>query len=77
MFFKHLIPPFAKMCIFFNMRMEQLHFPLCQMLRKLILRHALEKGVFFFSNTELMFWIGFVKFKATSCLSEAYLLLFG
>lgn len=74
MFFKHLIPPFAKICIFFYMWMGQLHLPLCQMFKNL--RHALEKGMFF-SNTELMFWIGFVKFKAISCLSEAYLLLFG
>ena len=29
------------------------------------------------NNSALMFWIGFVKFKVTSCLSEAYLLLFG
>lgn len=75
MFFKHLIPPFAKICIFLNMRMGQLHFPLCQMLRKF--EACSGKRRVFFSNTELMFWIGFVKFKATSCLSEASLLLFG
>lgn len=74
MFFKHLIPPFAKICIFFICGWDNYTFLSAKCYKNL--RHALEKGMFF-SNTELMFWIGFVKFKAISCLSEAYLLLFG
>ena len=57
MFFKHLIPPFAKMCIFFNMRMEQLHFPLCQMLRKFEACSGKRRVFFFKYRTDVLDWL--------------------
>lgn len=74
MFFKHVIPPFAKISIFLICGWDNYISLSAKCYENL--RHALERVVFF-SNTELMFLIGFVKFKAINCLSEAYLLLFG